>query len=164
MALITTSLRIVSAEPEAWQEMHSPTEEVTVKLDATRTVSSCRRRKADARLFDAMDGDQERAIVWLTAAFMSMFGPCSVKVQNLDAIRMTVGDGGQEFQIDAQAAYFAWARECYARSISHAAIVDILMDNKSSRDVDTRRKKRNGWATQNLIEGLDLFCKMQGWK
>ena len=154
----------VSAEPEAWQELHSPTEDVTVKLDATRTTHICRRRKADARLFDSLDGDQERAADRIVFAFTSITGPVAVKIQSFDHIPGQTPDGREEYLSDVKNAYVAWGQECFRQQISHSAIMDILVYNRAAGDVDACRRKRKGWAKDNLVDGLTLYCKLAGWK
>ena len=153
----------IDMSPEEWQERHAPTEVVLVKIDNKRNTELCRRRKADARLFDAMDCDQERAAAWIVLAFESITGPVAVKVQRFDFM-----PGGEkvsgDFVSDARHAYVAWGQQCFREGISHTAVMDILTYGLSARQTDKKHRKRKGWALANLIDGLTLFCKLQGWK
>lgn len=146
-----------------WQERHSPTDEVMVRIDAKRNTQLCRRRKTDARLFDALDPDQERAAAWIVIAFEHLTGPVAVKVGRLERVPAGIDDA-RDFVADASSAYLRWGRDCLPKGISHAAVMDVLAYGKSARQVDRVRRKRKGWTMENLLDGLTLFCKLQGWK
>ena len=59
--------------------------------------------------------------------------------------------------------YFDWARKCAVQKISHAMVVDVLSFGLSCRTVDRNRRLKNGSTKINLMQGLSLYCELQGW-
>lgn len=164
-------------EATDWQEGHSPTEAVLVRVSDKRQKEQSRRRKQDARLFDAIEAaGLERPAIWVIRGFEALTGPVSVRIASLEARVSGRGDREERMaraamlraeEIGAIAkmkdAYVSWGAECTRRGISHAAIVDVLCFGKTPNQVDKDRRKWNGWAKDNMMRGLQLFAVMRGW-
>jgi len=59
--------------------------------------------------------------------------------------------------------YIEWTKQCHREKISHAMIIDILVFGASCRQQDLDRRLRRGKARKNLMDGLTLYCLLQGW-
>lgn len=152
-------------DPIEWQEEHSPTEAVMVKIDNTRVRQMCVRRKQDARLFESLDADQERAAGWIIAGIVAVTGSISHGVQRFERVACGMApDQREAFLEDARRSFVAWFRQCKARGVSYGAVLDIVVDGLGATETDRKHRKRNGWAAEQLRDGLDLFSRLQGWK
>jgi hypothetical protein len=129
------------------------------------------RRRSDAALWDwiAKQPDYERAAARIGAAFTAL--DRGLGLQESALARAMRGDpggpGGPDYlrRLNGLLAdYFDWGRECTRRGISHAAAMDVLGYAKSCRQVERERRKRNGWARENLDDALALFCALRGWR
>lgn len=148
------------------QESHSPTESVSLRVSATRQDVRCQRRIVDARLWDAMTFPQQDAALEIAKAYETMgrgLGYISSDWQRIP--------GGNRFAgniADAHSRlinrYIDWTKACHKEKISHAMMIDILAFGFSCRAVDRDRRQRSGTARQNLLDGLALYCRLQGWR
>ena len=150
--------------PEHWQEGHSPTEPVIVTISSTRTRQQGRRRRSDARLWEAMSPEQERAAAWILAAVQQLVGDVAVRTQRFERrSRGRPGDAEPERNARVQQAYRAWVDRCIVEDLVAADVIQILVYGESLSDQDRRRRQRNGRAKEHLFGALDLFARMQGW-
>ncbi|MCF8469070.1 MAG: hypothetical protein K9G33_16870 [Sneathiella sp.] len=63
-------------------------------------------------------------------------------------------------QLDLMRRFTVWAVAVQRKGLSLAAVLDIIVFEKSCRTVDRERKKRNGFARSQLLESLDLYRKI----
>lgn len=153
------------AQPSDWQERIEPTEavEVTISRSTRRVREICRRRVVEARLWDAMSGDQQGAAERIAGGF-------EVITAGLGASGMRLGVRGDRSYGDPWEGargliedYWAWAKRTQRQELSVAAALDVLAFGLSCREVDRRRRKRKGWARGNLFEALEVYCDVKGW-
>lgn len=149
-------------QPHDWQEAHSPTEFVEVKISGQRTTQLCRRRKTDARLIDSLSPHEQDAAGLIYAGFEVLTKGMGHKVQTFER-----RDPGRETQVERQQRlvdnFWRWSIEAQRERIQVSAVLDILAFGRGCREVETRRRKRNGWAKENLLSGLRLYCRHRGW-
>jgi hypothetical protein len=154
----------------ARQEKISPTDiaaahttEKNRKVDDV--APDTRRRITDARLWSAMTPVEQNAAILIATAYQTMGR--GIGYVTSDWLRVPGSSGGGSMS-DAHArlvtAYVEWAERCAREKISHAMIIDILAFGFSCRAVDRDRRLRTGSARQNLLAGLKLYCRLQGWK
>lgn len=152
-------------EPADWQERHSPTEAVTVRITGSRRQETARRRKSDARIFERLlHDDQQQAAVEINDAFNAITGHvgCRIMVYEPDYVPGT-GDKGHRMDI-LRRTYMEWADIGDKGKFSHAAALDIICYGKGLREVDSGRRKAHGFAKTNLVNALDVWCEVRGWK
>jgi hypothetical protein len=150
--------------PHDFQERHSPTESVTLRLTAAKETVKSQRRIVDARLWDAMSASQQRAAIEIAIAFETMgrgLGYVSSDWQRIP------GATGPSSAAEAHSrlinAYIDWTRRCHPRKVSHAMVIDILVFGFSCKSLDRDRRVRAGAARENLFEGLSLYADLRGW-
>lgn len=154
--------RLVAAErmePKDWQEAHAPTGAYMVKHSAETEVELTRRRRMDQRLWDAMSPDQERAALDIRDAFEYVAG----RVSRVTARYGETSPGRasseteSEKSVRLQAKYWAWGSECRRLGVSATAALDVLVFGNTCGEIDRGRKKRNGWARDQLFQALAVF-------
>lgn len=165
--------------PEAWQERHSPTEAVEVVIQhkvelgrndkgrlvskrVTQTREVCRRRLTDARLWGSLSEEQQQAATLIEAGFQITTRGLGAKIQSFERGDRGVPSGNDR-SASVMADYIAWARQAVRDRVDHAAIILVLVEGMSLAAVDSARRRRNGFARGHLVEGLNLYCKQQGW-
>lgn len=146
----------------AQQEKQNPTE--AVRLRGAHDGDAARRRIVDARLWDAMSPAQQDAALQIAEAFETMGRGLGYVTSDWQRIPGASGAG------NAGAAhsrlihgYVEWTKQCHREKISHAMIIDILVFGFSCRQQDRDRRLRSGSARKNLMDGLTLYCLLQGW-
>lgn len=130
------------------------------------------RRRSEAALWGwlAKEPDYERAAARIGAAFTFLDRGLGVQESTLARMMrggVSGGGSGPDYlrRMNALLAdYFDWGRECTRRRISHAAVMDVIGYGKTCRTVERERKRRNGWAREQLDEALALYCELQGWR
>lgn len=144
------------------QEKIAPTQ--PVPLRGTQGDDHARRRIVDARLWDAMSPAQQDAALQIAEAFETMGRGLGYVASDWQRIPGAGGPGG------AGAAhsrlihgYVEWTKHCHREKISHAMIIDILVFGFSCRQQDRDRRLRSGSSRKNLMDGLTLYCLLQGW-
>lgn len=149
----------MSKEPADWQEVHSPTEAVTVRLTGTRHKIQSRQRKADCRLFDGLLPDDVEAMVEINFVYNSFPGKPNIMMYCPDYVP---GTGERSMKaLELRRLYFEWA---VIPSFNHAAAMDIIGLGKGLRQVDRERRKQNGWSKENVKAGLKEWRDLRGWR
>lgn len=148
------------------QESHSPTESVNLRVSAERHEVRCQRRIVDARLWDSMTPPQQDAALEIAKAYETMgrgLGYISSDWQRIPGSGRFAGNIA-----DAHSRlinrYIDWTKACHKEKISHSMIIDILAFGFSCRALDRDRRQRSGTSRQNLLDGLTLYCRLQGWR
>ena len=152
-------------EPADWQERHSATEAVEVRISQNRVTTRCRRRKIDARMWEAMSPRQERAADAIFAGFGVLVNGARIKTQSL--IRVDRGTASQADASDYEAVlirrYVEWADRATAEGLSASDVVQVLVHGESCAQQDRRLRQGNGKALLHLLEALDLYAVMCRW-
>lgn len=148
------------------QESHSPTESVPLRVSAGRHDVRCQRRIVDARLWEAMTPPQQDAALEIAKAYETMgrgLGYISSDWQRIPGGHHLAGNIA-----DAHSRlinrYIDWTKACHKEKISHSMIIDVLAFGFSCRALDRDRRQRGGTSRQNLLDGLSLYCRLQGWR
>lgn len=116
----------------------------------------------------------ERAFERIAKGYLVITGQVRVKVARLGAdAELTAGISDEESYQEHISAlkrdYLEWAERIMVavdhpdRFIRHAAAIEIIGEGRSASYVDETRRKRKGWAVNNLIEVLEEFCRMKRW-
>jgi hypothetical protein len=161
------SERAAEKTPHDHQEKHSPTENFSLPPEESaqkQEIHSNQRRIVDARLWGAMTAIQQIAAMDIAVTVESLSAGLGFAKVDLNHVRGSAGGNASEAHGHKIRAYFEWAQKCHHLKISHAMILDILVFGHSCRQADRDRRVRAGSARQNLMDGLDLYCKLQGWR
>jgi hypothetical protein len=151
-------------EPADWQDRHSPTEAVTIRVTSGRRQETARRRKSAVRLFDGLLEEEQDAMQEINDAFNAITGHVAgnIMLYEPDYVPGT-GERGHRMDI-LRRTYMEWAETGVRGKFSHAAALDLICYGKTLEIVDSERRKRHGWARENLRDALDAWCKLRGWK
>lgn len=150
--------------PHDFQERHSPTESVTLRLACAKETVRSQRRIVDARLWDAMGASQQRAALEIAAAFETMGRGLGYVASDWQRVPGATGPSSvAEAHSRLINTYIDWTRRCHGRKVSHAMVIDILVFGFSCKALDRDRRVRSGAARENLMEGLSLYAEMRGW-
>jgi hypothetical protein len=158
----STAKPIQNADAPAHQERQSPTE--AVRLRGAHDGDTARRRIVDARLWDAMSAAQQDAALQIAEAYETMgrgLGYVTSDWQRIPGARGTGNAGAAHSRLIH--GYVEWTKQCHREKISHAMMIDILVFGFSCRQQDRDRRLRSGSARKNLMDGLTLYCLLQGW-
>lgn len=145
----------------ARQEKIAPTTQVQLRGAAAGT--GARRRIVDARLWDAMSGAEQDAALQIAEAFEAMSSGLGYMTSDWQRIPGGASGGAGAAHSRLIHGYIEWTKNCHREKISHAMIVDILVFGSSCRQQDRDRRLRSGSARRNLMNGLTLYCLLQGW-
>ena len=154
-------------EPADWQETHSPTEavEVTISKGTRRTQERCRRRKEDARIWEAMTPNQERAAVWIHAALSQVLGDVAVRISRYDQGRRGVDHSDDpEWHARLREGYRQWVAAALDSGFVASDVIQILGHGETLSEQDERIRQRKGRAKQHLLHALQEFIVLQGWE
>lgn len=150
--------------PHLLQEKHSPTESVSVRLTSERKAQKSQRRIVDARLWEAMNDEQQKAALEIALAFETMgrgLGYVSSDWQRIPGCRGPSNAGEAHGRLIRT--YVEWTKACHKEKISHSMIIDILAFGFTCRALDRDCRLKSGTARQNLFDGLTLYCVLKGW-
>jgi len=126
----------------------------TGKAKGRPTKKRC--RVADSRLFTQMSVSQARAAERIRLGFQIRTAGLGFRTQSFSRQPTAPGDIGS-WHVELMQGFMAWAMRMQECGLSLTAALDILVFGKSCRAVDKARRKRNGFAKQNLMECLALF-------
>lgn len=149
--------------PHARQETHSPTERVSVRAGAARTVDTCSRRVSDARLWDSLSVPQQDAAREIARGYRLLSSGLGYTLSDWERVPGSRTHNAVNGQQHAVRDYADWVKRCDREGVSHSLIVDILFFGFSCRALDRDCRARTGMARANLGRGLALFCRMRGW-
>ena len=158
-----------AATPHRQQEQHSPSENVTLRGKTPRGKTQAdrqdsRRRITDARLWDAMTGPQQDAALNIAFAFETMGKGLGYVTTDWQRIPGSSGPGNAaDMHGRLIHGYVEWTKLCARDKISHSMIIDILAFGFSCRMLERDRRTAAGFARNNLLAGLKLYCRMKGW-
>lgn len=151
--------------PHDFQERHSPTESVNIRITSERHDTRSQRRITDARLWDALSPTQQDAALHIAFAYETMGRGLGFVTSNWQRLPGSPGSHNiAESHARLISVYVDWAQACQKQKIHHSMIIDILVFGQTLAAIDRDRRIRKGTARQNLIDGLTLYCKLQGWQ
>lgn len=152
-------------DPAYFQERHSPTEPVLVKISNDRTAEVTRRRVVDARLINSLTIEQERSAISIEQAHELIASETNCRTSQL-GVWIASGRHGEiecDRNIRLQREYKAWVKLCQAEGINFNAALDILVECIPVSHVDLKYGRKSGWARGQLIKALDAFASLKGW-
>lgn len=151
--------------PHDFQESHSPTEAVVHRVSSEKDLRKSRRRIVDARLWSAMETQQQQAALEIALAFETMGRGLGYVVSDWQRVP---GASGPSSAAEAHSrlihSYVDWTKRCHKDGVSHSMIVDILVFGFTCRALDRDRRVRAGTSRENLMAGLALYCELRGWE
>lgn len=156
-----------AAQPADWQEVHDPTEpvEVTISKGTQRTKERCRRRKADARIWEAMSSNQERAAVWIHAALSQVLGDVAIRISRYEHGRRGADHSDDpEWQARVREGYRKWTAIAPQKGFVISDVIQILGHGETLREQDERVRQRKGRAKSHLLHALQEFVVLQCWE
>lgn len=115
------------------------------------------RSTPDARLFEAMDGQQEGAYHQIAQAYQLRVQGLGAKISKYGEYVSATGSGDIEYGADMLKRYDAWQLACKAKYLSSHMALDIIVFGESPNQVDKRCKFGNGTAKKVLFACLDLW-------
>ncbi|GEM_PF-4134465 len=134
-----------------------------VKLSGERKAHEGFMCNIHAKLLDALDMTQQDAMVDIILGFEGLTRGMGVKVGSYGPrVDKSYSTGSRMMELEGL--YVQWSKLCQVERVSHAMAMDSVAYGKSLRQIDHDRRQRTGTAKSNLIDALDLYCKMRGWK
>ncbi len=126
-----------------------------VKLTGSRSATICMRREADAQLFDALDSQQQDAMLAINKAFNILVAGLGMKTQDFSNLRSTTGD--IEHGAKLLRAYGEWRDKLKKANIDGNLVMHIIglgnSMNKTAEDYGISRY----FVKKALVESLDLY-------
>ncbi|TNE37198.1 MAG: hypothetical protein EP348_06040 [Alphaproteobacteria bacterium] len=116
------------------------------------------RRTSCARLFAALDDDQVRSFERIARGFELRTSGLGMRTQSFSPLPRG-GGRAEDRQVLLMQRFSRWAETVQNEGLSLAAILDVIAFGKSCRRVDRERRKRNGYAREQLYAGLDLYFR-----
>lgn len=149
------------ADPETYQEAHSPTQQTTVVLSQSprRTTAGPRRRILDARLWDGLTEPERRAALEIDRAWRYHVDGLTARAQGFE--RVDKGRGQDwELTLAVSKTYDAWRRQL--ADIERYACLYVVCDNKPMKWIAGNFGRANHWPRQNLGRCLNLWAEIRG--
>ena len=157
--------------PLEHQQHHSPTVESELSNWAQQPDGTLRllrqrvtRRLLDARLWESLDPDQQRAAERIASGFAILSRGMGMQSSALGKPRVDGNPLEPDYPVRLVEDYFRWGRACQEKGLEHAMIMDVLGYGFSCAETDRRRRRRKGTTAAQLRAALDLFCRLRGWR
>lgn len=147
------------SEPEDWQENHSPTEPIMVRITAERRTELTRIRISEARLWERLTGFQQHAAGLLEAGFRLVVDGNTVRAASYERLghqHRNLTDRDEKLRSD----YLGWVAEMQRLHQLVDPVLDVIVFGKSCREVDRDRGRRKGWAADCVKGALWLYVKL----
>ncbi len=116
--------------------------------------------RADHRLWESLSDDQFWAGQQIYYGFKLRVAGIGYRTQVFSCLpqaAFTRHDGPP----DLLETFALWTRQAQAAGISVQDVLDILVFGKSCREVDREKRKRKGYAKENLVTGLAAFISLK---
>lgn len=117
------------------------------------------RKAGGSRFFSILSDEQMRASEMIARGFHLRTTGLGMRTQSFSWQPKSTGSADDR-QLDLMRRFTVWAVAVQRKGLSLAAVLDIIVFEKSCRTVDRERKKRNGFARSQLLESLDLYRKI----
>lgn len=148
------------SEPLDWQETHSPTEPVMVRVSATRAPMELTRiRISEARLWERLTGLQRHAAERLEMGFRLVVDGNTVRAASYERMGhqyFSPSERDERLRSD----YLRWADEMDRLHQPVGPVLDILVFGRGCREIDRAGGKRNGWAADTVKDALFLYARL----
>ncbi len=160
---------MIDKSPAEWQEHHSPTEAVEVVIAHTtngkRVKEQARRRRADSQLWATLTGPQQDAAERIRLGRVILSGAGDVRISEWEKKpRSNVPASAVEGMTQIRVDYLTWFRLCCIAKIDPEPARLIAGEGYSIADVVRERSLSRRTAKRLLVEGLEEFCTMKGWR
>lgn len=159
--------------PLDWQRQHgefekelttvsynTPTEDGQGLVEVTERAYA-RKRKMDSRIWDALTDAQRRAAEQIEDGYRGLTAGLGERGMPWGERSGAAKGQGLERRhipgLERVEAYWDWAQAARYLGISVAAVIAMICDGASARQVDRRHGRRKGWARDNLESALDLY-------
>ena len=147
-------------DPADWQELHSPTQPVEIKISQSRKKRVGIQRILHKKLLDNLTYDQQRAAENIAAGYSIVTSGLGFKQNRWERIEFRTVEYLTDRQVDLAHDFWLWREEAARYKIDIQAVLRIIVWGDSCRKVDADYKKR-GFAMGNLVDGLDIYTS---WK
>ena len=117
-----------------------------------------RQGPAGTRFFSMLTDEQMRASEMIARGFHLRTAGLGMRTQSFSWQPKSTGST-EDWQLDLMLRFTLWAEAVQREGLSFAAVLDIIVFEKSCRTVDKERKKRNGFARSQLLESLELYSR-----
>lgn len=137
--------------------------EAVIEPLTRRRVGYVLTRRPTRRIWSGLSPVQKRAADYIARGvegYASRLGISTVRLSE----RLDTGVADDTWLLDFVADYNRWADACRDYRISRHAVVDVLVRGEPLRRVERAHRRRNGWARQNLTDGVQLFCDLKRWR
>lgn len=149
--------------PADKDHLPQPLEVVEVNISATRKKQQCVARKWDSRIWKAMTHMEQEAaqqIAWIVNQYS---GVANYKVQKLSGTPPSTAEHDDTRLATMREYYNTWLELCRRYRVCPTSLINIIVLGHSLSRVDRNKRKRKGWAKQNMLDGLGLYCEVRGW-
>jgi len=147
---------------EDWQNWFYGVVVETQKISTTRQKKKVSRRALDGRIWDKMSPEQTGAAHAITRAVELRSRGVGFKTA-----RLTPREAGHapdyehDFEIELMVRYLAFVLEAKNHRVDIGAVVSVLVLGEPCSAVDSQKRRRKGWAQENLFHALDLYAYMR---
>ena len=150
-------------DPLDWQERHSPTEAVEVRVTGERRRVATRRRKQDARVFDGLSSYHEQAMMDILAAFLYVIGGAGYRSFRYERIIPGARPlHGNEEKLREH--YKEWIDMGARGAFKLKPALAIIVEAKSYTITASLFNKRRSWVKDNFHDSLMTYCEIRGWE
>lgn len=118
-----------------------------------RQVSNTAR---EPRFFSILTDDQIRIAEKVARGFHLRTAGLGMRTQSYCRLPPSTGNA-EDWQVDLMRHFMLWAVAVQEEGLSLAAVLDVIVFGKSCRSVDRARKRRNGYAREQVLAALDLY-------
>ena len=159
----TRNKRVGYALPLPADSAGAPVIEILVGTEAgehpriqSNRCCHARRGPTGSRFFSMLSDDQMRVCEMIARGFHLRTTGLGMRTQSFSWQPKSTGST-EDRQLDMMRRFTVWAEAVQREGLSLAAVLDIIVFEKSCRTVDRERKKRNGFARSHLLESLELY-------
>ena len=118
-----------------------------------------KRARADGFRLD-LSADQLRAADMIMRGFHLRTDGLGMRTQSYGWQPRGSGGGNERWESDVMRRFLGWATRAQGDGLSVAAALDVIVFGKSCRQVDRERRRRAGFARDNLLGSLNLYLRL----
>ncbi len=120
-----------------------------------------RQKRAQASGFRLdLSADQLRAADMIMRGFHLRTDGLGMRTQSYGWQPRGSGGGNERWESEVMRRFLGWAVRAQGEGLSVAAALDVIVFGKSCRQVDRERRRRAGFARDNLLGSLDLYLQL----
>ncbi len=143
-----------------------PTEPVEVVLShasGRKQATKTEVRIGDARLWHALTHAQQDAAVAIERAMTVLTGGMGIRIAKLERLNFKGGARPEEVYAQMNIDYMEWGRRCGLARINADIVRDYCRGIGLERLASLKRMRRTT-AREHLINGLQEYVEMKGWR